>query len=90
MGELLKQLDARGGDQSKNEGAHTFASEPSCKEVAERVGISKHQKVQAVRVANVPEAKFEAAIEAPKPATVTRLAEPRGRALPVARCLTAP
>jgi hypothetical protein len=31
--------------------------------------------MQAVRVANVPAEKFEAAIEQPKPATVTALAE---------------
>ena len=37
MGELLKQFDGRGGDQSKSEGAHTFAfDQPSQKEVAER------------------------------------------------------
>jgi hypothetical protein len=43
--------------------------------MAERAGLSKHQQTQAVRVANVPTEKFEAAIEAPKPATVTALAE---------------
>jgi hypothetical protein len=45
------------------------------KEVAESAGISEHQAKQAVRVSNVPEEKFEAAIEALKPATVTALAE---------------
>jgi hypothetical protein len=76
IGELLKQFDARGGDQGKSEGAHTFASaEPSRQEMADRAGLSKHQQVQAVRVANVPEEKFVVAIEAPKPATVTQLAE---------------
>ena len=49
MGELLKQFDGRGGDQSKSEGAHTFASDqPSQKEVAERAGISPDQQKQAV------------------------------------------
>jgi hypothetical protein len=32
------------------------------------VGLSEHQAKQAVRIANVPEEKFEAAIEAPRPA----------------------
>jgi hypothetical protein len=43
--------------------------------MADRAGISKHQQVQAVRVANIPEEKFEAAVEAEKPGTVTALAE---------------
>jgi hypothetical protein len=76
MGELLKQFDGRGGDQSKSDGTHTFASDqPSQKEVAARAGISKHQQTQAVRVANVSPEKFEAAIEQPNPATVTQLAD---------------
>src|SRR5258708_11832120 len=74
MGELLKQFDAQGrrSDQQLSEGTHTKLSQ---REVAENAGISKHQQVQAVRVANIPEDKFEAAIEQPKPATVTTLAE---------------
>jgi hypothetical protein len=47
----------------------------SQREVAESAGISKHQQVQAVRVANIPAEKFEAEIEQPRPATVTQLAE---------------
>jgi hypothetical protein len=72
MGELLKQFDARGAHM-KNDGA--VNSHPSQREVAERAGVSERQRATAIRVANVPEEKFEAAIEAPKPATVTRLAE---------------
>ena len=53
MGELLKQFDARGGNQSKSEGDHTFAAEPSRQEMPDGAGLSKHQQVQAVRVANV-------------------------------------
>jgi hypothetical protein len=41
----------------------------------ESAGISHHQAAQAVRVANIPAEKFEAAIEQPKPATVAQLAE---------------
>jgi hypothetical protein len=68
MGELLKQFDARGGDRTKKEadllsdkkeGARLSA--PSRDNVAESVGISEHQRKQAVRVANIPEEKFEAA-----------------------------
>jgi hypothetical protein len=53
MGELLKQFDSR-GDHLKKEG--TLLSLPQ-KDVAESVGISEHQRKQAVRVANVPEEK---------------------------------
>jgi len=37
--------------------------------------MSDHQRVQAVRVANVPEPTFEAAVESPAPPTVTKLAD---------------
>jgi hypothetical protein len=47
----------------------------SRREVAESAGISKDQQVTAVRVANVPAAEFEAAIESQTPPTVTALAE---------------
>lgn len=70
-GELLKQVDGRGGDYSKSEGSPTFARSDAAREV----GLSKHQQVQAVRVANVPEAEFEAQVDAPKPATLTQLAQ---------------
>lgn len=73
MGELLKQFDGRGGDRSKTDGADSSA--PTQKQAAQSAGISERQQVTAVRVANVPVEKFEAAVEAPKPATVTKLAE---------------
>jgi hypothetical protein len=73
MGELYKTFNAQGQrtDQLK-EGALQKLTQ---KEVAESAGISEHQAKQAVRVSNVPEEKFEAAIEALRPATVTALAE---------------
>lgn len=60
-GELLKTLDARGGDRSKSNGDDTFAF-PSQKQAAEQAGLSKRQQVTAVRVANVPEQNFEEAV----------------------------
>lgn len=69
LGELLKQYDAR-GDHLKSEGAHTSQAE-----MARSAGISKHQQVTAVRVANVPQAAFDAAVEQSNPLTVTKLAE---------------
>ena len=45
------------------------------KRAATSAGLSRGQQVQAERVAAVPSATFERAVEAPKPATVTKLAE---------------
>ena len=36
--------------------------------------MSKHQQVQAVRIASIPEDDFEAQVESPKPPTLTQLA----------------
>ncbi|KRR11286.1 hypothetical protein CQ12_05520 [Bradyrhizobium jicamae] len=47
----------------------------SRKEAADAVGLSDHRRKQALRVANVPQERFESAVEAEKPATVTALAE---------------
>lgn len=67
-GELLKQLDGRG----RSVGDHTFVSQA---EAAEQAGMSKHQQVQAVRVANVSDDEFERQVESANPPTVTALAE---------------
>jgi len=70
-GELLRQLDARGGDQSKKEGAHHFGRY----DAGHGAGMSDHQIKTAVRVSNVPVAEFEAAVESDNPPTVTTLAD---------------
>lgn len=70
MGELLKQFDGSTRNRGKV-GDHLTSQ----MDVANRAGISEHQRKQAVRVANVPKETFEAAIEQPRPATVTALAE---------------
>jgi hypothetical protein len=73
MGELYKSFNAQGQRTDKLiDGAVNKLSQ---KEVRESAGISERQAATAVRVANVPAEKFEAAIEQPKPATVTALAE---------------
>ena len=74
MGELYKTFNAQGQrtDQLK-EGTLQKLTQ---KEVAESAGLSEHQAKQAVRVANVPADKFEAAIEQSKPATVRRRGDP--------------
>lgn len=69
LGELLKQYDGRGNNQ------HGEGALPTQKEAAAAADISEHQRKQAVRVANVPQAEFDAAVESFSPATVTKLAE---------------
>lgn len=78
-GELLKQIDGRGGDRSKTEGDHGSAI--TQRQAAANAGLSEHQQLQAVRVANVPADEFERQVESPTPPTVTKLAE-QGRQSP--------
>jgi hypothetical protein len=47
-------------------------------EAAKDANLSSHQRKAALRVANVPKAEFEKAVESPNPPTVTELAE-RGK-----------
>ena len=68
-GELRKQFGAR-GDHRKTEGDHGSSQ----REMARAAGMSEHQQLQAVRVANVPDDAFQAAVEGDKPPTVTALA----------------
>lgn len=79
-GELLKQVDGRGGDTGKSVDDRTFAQ--TQRNAADAAGMSKHQQVQAVRVANVPAAEFERQVESPTPPTVTTLAEQGKKAAP--------
>lgn len=71
-GELLAQIEpSKGGRPSETrEGAHLSLRS----EAARDVGFSSHQQKQAVRIAAVPAAEFERAVEAPKPATLTQIA----------------
>lgn len=72
-GELLKQFDAQGKRTDQLDvGDHTKLSQ---REVAEQAGISKHQQVTAVRIANVQQEDFERAVESEKPPTITQLAQ---------------
>ena len=54
-----------------SEGGHGKSQQ----EAADEAGLSEHQQLQAVRVANTPESDFEKATESDIPATVTDLAE---------------
>ncbi|MBL8709103.1 MAG: hypothetical protein JNL25_07925 [Rhodospirillaceae bacterium] len=72
-GELMQQFEAsRGGRPPETGmGAHTSSTRTS---VARDAGLSKHQQVTAIRVANVPAAEFERQVEAPRLAAITKLA----------------
>jgi hypothetical protein len=81
VGELLKQFDGRDGQNlptPKAEPNHRFSGSvlpPSRSQVAAAAGMSEHRQKTAVRVANIPAPDFEAAVESPKPPTITALAE---------------
>jgi hypothetical protein len=74
-GELLLEIAGAQGartDLEPNQGARTRLQS------ATGAGMSRHQMVQAIRLARLPIAEFDAAVEASSPATVTELAA-RGR-----------
>lgn len=71
-GELLKKFDAQGKRTDK---PRTAPGTKSKTEAATDAGLSKRQKDNAVKTANIPEAEFEAAIESDKPPSATKLAE---------------
>ena len=70
-GELLKQVDGRGGDRSKSDAGDTYAQS----DLAADAGMSKRQQVTAVRLANVPAEDFDRQVEGDNPPTITSLAE---------------
>lgn len=72
-GELLKQIEPGQGarDGKRGAGDHT----PFTREDAARdAGMSKHQQVQATRVANILPQDFERQVESDKPPTLSQLA----------------
>jgi hypothetical protein len=69
-GQLLNEIEAKDGRPKNCMGAHTV----NRSEAAETAGLSRNQKVTALRVANVPEQEFEAAVESDNPPTITELA----------------
>lgn len=72
-GELLKQIPR--GDESTRfgqEGAHPPVTRT---EAAADAGLSEHQRKQALRIASIPEGRFEELVESDSPPTVTDLAQ---------------
>ncbi len=69
-GELLKQVKPSVGGQPTHRGGSTSRSK-----AARDAGLSKDQKVTALRVVNIPKDEFESAIESSEPPTITELAK---------------
>jgi len=78
-GELLKQIEpSPGGRPLKGSSKKTrVGARPSLsrKQAASDAGMSEHQRKAAIRVANVPEEEFEAAVESDDPPTITGLSQ---------------
>ena len=74
-GELLKQIESQsGGDRRSNQSMadHTLVSRT---DAARNAGMSKHQQMQATRIANIPQGDFEAQVESEVPPTLSQLAQ---------------
>jgi hypothetical protein len=71
-GELLRAISPGRGGQPAHSTRGRVA--PSRNAAARDAGLSRDQKRDALRVANVPEAEFEAAVEGQRP-TITALAD---------------
>lgn len=89
VGELLAEIKpAQGGDRGGGRpsltGNQSAGTVPlvSRTQAANAAGLSERQQKQALRVAAVPQLDFEAAIERPKPATVTELASMGTKPIP--------
>ena len=73
-GELLHQIEpAHGANQNNSAGDHTNVQTRSG--AAREAGMSKHQQVQATRVASVPQDDFEDQVESDRPPTLSQLAQ---------------
>ncbi|WP_322046025.1 hypothetical protein [Paraburkholderia sp. J67] len=81
-GELLHQFPPAAGRPPKVEINKAARTNISREQVAADVGMSKHHRVTALRVASVPKAEFERQVESTKPPTVTALAD-QGRKTPI-------
>ena len=81
MGELLKQFNNRGyykgnqhtGNVGENTDDRTFSN--SVNNIASSIGLSKWQKDESIRFANIPEDKFEEIIESDNIPTKSEIAE---------------
>jgi len=72
LGELLKQIPR--ADEATRFGQAGDHPPVTRTQAAADAGLSAHQRKTALRIANVPEASFEAAVESDRPPTVTEMA----------------
>lgn len=80
-GELLNQIEPqRGANQNIQEGSRPNVATRS--DAARDAGFSEHQQKQAQRIAAIPERDFDEQVEAPKPPTLTQLAQQGIKAKP--------
>lgn len=75
VGELLKEFDAPGLRTDLPSIPTDTRFPQSQKQAAEQAGLSKNQQVDAVRVANIPEERFEQITESDNPLSINKLAE---------------
>lgn len=76
-GELLRAIKAGTGGRPEREKPVGAPPQVSRSQAARDAGLSRDQKVAALRVARIPESDFEAAVESDDPPTVTRMLEER-------------
>ena len=72
-GELLKQIEPAPNHHGNSSGAGDHTT--SRANAARDAGMSKHQQVQATRIASVPEQDFEAQVDSDTPPTLSQLAQ---------------
>lgn len=77
-GELLREIPRASGTRTDIEPSRDTPTRLTRTAVATEAGLSRDQRVTAIRVANVPAEEFTAAVESDDPPTVTALAE-RGK-----------
>jgi hypothetical protein len=72
-GELLHQIDGQGSRTDQlTEGEHGKLTQ---RQAAADAGMSEHQQLQSVRVANIPRQDFDKQVDQPKPPTISQLAQ---------------
>ena len=72
-GELLRQIEPAANRYGNSSGMGDHTS--SRADAARDAGMSKHQQVQATRVASIPEREFEEQVEGDTPPTLSQLAQ---------------
>ena len=72
MGELMKQIPR--GDEATRYGQETPLPPVTRTQAADDAGLSEHERKRALRVASIPEERFNAQVESDNPPTPNQLA----------------